>query len=154
MTTNTTTTNGIISWGRLSDRQWRMSPMEVRKPGDHELQVEMVASGVCHTDLLIGNLPEGASPVGFYPRVLGHEGSFGSLSSKTYADRTNRKCYCEGSRPQRYHRTSWGSSLALLRILRQLSTMFARTPLTLHAVQRDQLWPTRQHIRGSFCWNG
>jgi Zn-dependent alcohol dehydrogenase len=53
-----------------------MSTMKVRKPGDGELLVEMIASGVCHTDFLIGNLPEGASPVGFYPRVLGHEGIY------------------------------------------------------------------------------
>jgi Zn-dependent alcohol dehydrogenase len=76
MDTSAVSTQGIVSWGRLSDGEWRMSTMKVRKPGDGELLVEMIASGVCHTDLLIGNLPEGASPVGFYPRVLGHEGIY------------------------------------------------------------------------------
>ena len=31
--------------------------------------------GVCHTDVLIGGLPDGSAPIAFYPRVLGHEGS-------------------------------------------------------------------------------
>ena len=33
------------------------------------------SQGVCHTDVLIGGLPNGAAPIAFYPRVLGHEGS-------------------------------------------------------------------------------
>ena len=33
------------------------------------------SQGVCHTDVLIGSLPNGAAPIAFYPRVLGHEGS-------------------------------------------------------------------------------
>lgn len=35
--------------------------------------------GVCHTDVLCGDLPDGAAPIAFYPRVLGHEGE--SLSA-------------------------------------------------------------------------
>lgn len=54
---------------------WKMEDVSVRKPGDGELLVEMVASGVCHTDALIGGLPGGAAPIAFYPRVLGHEGA-------------------------------------------------------------------------------
>ncbi|KAK1068480.1 hypothetical protein LTR74_005559 [Friedmanniomyces endolithicus] len=54
---------------------WKMEDVGVRKPGDGELLVEMVASGVCHTDALIGGIPGGAAPIAFYPRVLGHEGS-------------------------------------------------------------------------------
>lgn len=52
-----------------------MEELKVRKPGEGELLIEMVASGICHTDALIGDLPDGASPMAFYPRVLGHEGS-------------------------------------------------------------------------------
>ncbi|KAK5117765.1 hypothetical protein LTR85_008740 [Meristemomyces frigidus] len=54
---------------------WKMENVDVREPGEGELLVEMVASGVCHTDALIGGLPGGAAPIAFYPRVLGHEGS-------------------------------------------------------------------------------
>ena len=53
---------------------WKMEEVNVRKPGEGELLVEMVASGVCHTDALVGGLPGGMGPIAFYPRVLGHEG--------------------------------------------------------------------------------
>lgn len=52
-----------------------MEDVKVRKPGQGELLVEMVASGICHTDALVGGIPQGAAPIAFYPRVLGHEGS-------------------------------------------------------------------------------
>ncbi|KAK5167572.1 uncharacterized protein LTR77_007271 [Saxophila tyrrhenica] len=54
---------------------WKMEDVITRKPGEGELLVEMVASGICHTDALIGGIPGGAAPIAFYPRVLGHEGS-------------------------------------------------------------------------------
>ena len=52
-----------------------MEDIFVRKPQKGELLVEMVASGVCHTDALIGGIPDGAAPIAFYPRILGHEGA-------------------------------------------------------------------------------
>ncbi|KAK3047971.1 hypothetical protein LTR09_010646 [Extremus antarcticus] len=54
---------------------WKMEDITTRKPGEGELLVEMVASGICHTDVLVGGIPGGAAPIAFYPRVLGHEGS-------------------------------------------------------------------------------
>lgn len=51
-----------------------MEEVGLRQPGEGELLVEMVATGVCHTDALIGGIPGGAAPIAFYPRVLGHEG--------------------------------------------------------------------------------
>lgn len=59
---------------------WKMEDAAVREPGEGELLVEMVASGVCHTDALIGGLPDGAAPIAFYPRVLGHEGTFYAIN--------------------------------------------------------------------------
>lgn len=53
----------------------KMEEIFVRRPQEGELLVDMVASGVCHTDALIGGIPGGAAPIAFYPRVLGHEGS-------------------------------------------------------------------------------
>lgn len=58
---------------------WKLEDVEVGKPGKGELLVEMVASGICHTDALIGGLPDGAAPIAFYPRILGHEGISHSL---------------------------------------------------------------------------
>lgn len=69
-----TQTRAIVSHDTQANGGWKMEKVTVRKPGEGELLVEMVASGVCHTDALIGGLPGGAAPIAFYPRVLGHEG--------------------------------------------------------------------------------
>ena len=65
----------IVCHDTYENGGWKMENVSVRKPGEGELLVEMVASGVCHTDALIGGIPGGASPAAFYPRVLGHEGA-------------------------------------------------------------------------------
>lgn len=64
----------IVSRDTQQNGGWKLEEVGVRQPGEDELLVEMVASGVCHTDALVGNLPDGAAPIAFYPRVLGHEG--------------------------------------------------------------------------------
>lgn len=64
----------IVCHDTYANGGWKMEDVDVRKPGEGELLVEIVASGVCHTDALIGGLPNGAAPIAFYPRVLGHEG--------------------------------------------------------------------------------
>jgi hypothetical protein len=51
---------------------WKMEKLRVREIGENELVVRIVASGVCHTDLLAGSVPSAKG--GRYPRVLGHEG--------------------------------------------------------------------------------
>ena len=65
----------IVCRAPYSEGGWKMEDVTVRQPGEGELLIEMVASGICHTDALIGGLPDGAAPIAFYPRVLGHEGS-------------------------------------------------------------------------------
>lgn len=45
----------------------------VDEPGDNEVLVQMVASGVCHTDIVLSAVPPGLFGIG-YPKVLGHEG--------------------------------------------------------------------------------
>ena len=65
----------IVSHDTLENGGWKMEDIFVRKPEKGELLVEMVASGVCHTDALIGGIPDGAAPIAFYPRILGHEGA-------------------------------------------------------------------------------
>lgn len=57
-------------------RNWKLEQLQLRAPSENEAIVEMVASGVCHTDLGCGTDPDGTPgfPVPPYPRVLGHEG--------------------------------------------------------------------------------
>ncbi|WPH02230.1 Hypothetical protein R9X50_00508600 [Acrodontium crateriforme] len=70
-----TTTKAIVCHDTHANGGWKLEEVTVREPGEGELLVEMVATGVCHTDVLIGGIPGGAAPIAFYPRVLGHEGS-------------------------------------------------------------------------------
>jgi threonine dehydrogenase-like Zn-dependent dehydrogenase len=59
--------------------------VKLRELKDDEVLVEIVASGICHTDLHCGNTPDDKGvPAVFYPRVLGHEG----MSPELHTHRT------------------------------------------------------------------
>ncbi|SLM33872.1 related to zinc-containing long-chain alcohol dehydrogenase [Lasallia pustulata] len=62
----------IVSYPPVEGRKWQLENVTVKEIRDDELLVQMVATGVCHTDLAIGSVPQIAGPV---PRVLGHEGA-------------------------------------------------------------------------------
>lgn len=74
-TPNMTSTRAIVCHDTHANGGWKMEEVSLRKLEEGELLVEMVATGVCHTDALIGGLPSGSAPIAFYPRILGHEGS-------------------------------------------------------------------------------
>jgi Zn-dependent alcohol dehydrogenase len=57
-------TKAIVTY---TDQDWRYQDVFVREPGEHELLIKIVATGICHTDI--------ANVGGIYPRVLGHEGA-------------------------------------------------------------------------------
>lgn len=72
-----TTTQAIVSYHPVdSKRQWILEDVDLLPAEAKEVIVQMVASGVCHTDLGCGSAPDGTPgfPVPPYPRVLGHEG--------------------------------------------------------------------------------
>lgn len=73
------TARAIVSHDTFEADGWKMQEVGLRQPGEGELLVEMVATGVCHTDALIGGIPAGAIPIAFYPRVLGHEGTLAAI---------------------------------------------------------------------------
>jgi Zn-dependent alcohol dehydrogenase len=65
---------GIVSYDQ---HNWKFEDLLTRAPAEDEFLVEMIATGVCHTDI--------AGFGGIYPRVLGHEGvSLGLNSSFFY----------------------------------------------------------------------
>lgn len=68
-------TEAIVCRNTYGNGGWRLEQVDVREPGPGELLVQMVATGVCHTDISVGSLPAGSSPIAIYPRVLGHEGT-------------------------------------------------------------------------------
>ncbi|KAF4462975.1 zinc-binding dehydrogenase [Fusarium albosuccineum] len=66
----------IVARGPFSEGKWAVEPVVLRELRPDEVLVEMVASGICHTDLHCGNTADNLGvPAVFYPRVLGHEGS-------------------------------------------------------------------------------
>ncbi len=62
-------TKGAILWG--VKEQWSIEEIELGDPVAGEVQVELAASGLCHSD---EHLVTGATPVGF-PALGGHEGA-------------------------------------------------------------------------------
>jgi len=59
---------GIVAY---SEHDWKFEDLLTREPEEDEFLIEVIATGVCHTDI--------TGYGGIYPRVLGHEGIY-SLS--------------------------------------------------------------------------
>lgn len=57
-------TRAIVTY---TDPDWQLQDVLAKEPGEHELLIKMVATGICHTDI--------ANVGGIYPRILGHEGA-------------------------------------------------------------------------------
>ncbi|KAF2139231.1 uncharacterized protein K452DRAFT_73837 [Aplosporella prunicola CBS 121167] len=69
-------TQALVARGPFSAGQWALEDVTLRALRDDELVVEIVASGLCHTDLHCGDTEvEKGVPGVYYPRVLGHEGA-------------------------------------------------------------------------------
>lgn len=50
---------------------WKLEDVVVREVQPTELLVRIVATGICHSDLVMSTWPKEAIP---YPKILGHEG--------------------------------------------------------------------------------
>lgn len=67
----------IVSYSpENSVARFRMEDVVLRETQRDELLVEMVASGICSTDLFFANA---GGKLGPFPRVLGHEGKHYSI---------------------------------------------------------------------------
>ncbi|TKX20988.1 S-(hydroxymethyl)glutathione dehydrogenase-like protein 1 [Elsinoe australis] len=65
----------IVSHGPNVHDDWKLEEVSTLPDvKDDEILVEMVASGICHTDVFLGTAPPD-SPLALYPRIVGHEGS-------------------------------------------------------------------------------
>lgn len=68
-------TKALVSRGQFSKGGWKIEDVKLRELHDDEVLVEIVASGICATDLHWGDSAADAGIPGVsYPRVLGHEG--------------------------------------------------------------------------------
>jgi Zn-dependent alcohol dehydrogenase len=63
-------TKGALLWG--VGEQWSVEEIELGDPREGEVQVQLAASGLCHSD---EHLVTGGTPVASYPVIGGHEGS-------------------------------------------------------------------------------
>jgi Zn-dependent alcohol dehydrogenase len=52
---------------------WSLQDVSVGDPGEGEVLVEICATGICHTDILLSAVPAGTFGIS-YPKVVGHEG--------------------------------------------------------------------------------
>jgi D-arabinose 1-dehydrogenase-like Zn-dependent alcohol dehydrogenase len=77
----TWTGKAIVARDTLANKGWKMEEVTTREIQDDELLVELVASGICHTDIMCGS-GSGNPDLFYYPRVLGHEG-IGYIHRKT-----------------------------------------------------------------------
>jgi NDMA-dependent alcohol dehydrogenase len=63
-------TKGAVLWG--VGEEWSIEEIELGDPREGEVQVQLAASGLCHSD---EHLVTGGTPVASYPVIGGHEGS-------------------------------------------------------------------------------
>jgi Zn-dependent alcohol dehydrogenase len=64
---------GIVSYGSYKIGGWKLKDITLRPLKENELLVEMVASGICQTDLHFAGAESGFGV--HYPRIMGHEGA-------------------------------------------------------------------------------
>ncbi|EXJ60426.1 hypothetical protein A1O7_04578 [Cladophialophora yegresii CBS 114405] len=55
---------------------WRFGSVKLlRSPKEHELKIRMVATGICHSDIVVASIPNQPDRGLTFPKVLGHEGA-------------------------------------------------------------------------------
>lgn len=59
--------------GQHSTPNWSLEEIYVHDPGDGEVLVEIYASGICHTDIVLTSVLDGRLRIN-YPKIAGHEG--------------------------------------------------------------------------------
>lgn len=65
-------TSAIITFKPVDNvLQWKLETLEVQPLAENELLLDIVASGLCHTDITASLFP---TSFGGYPKVVGHEG--------------------------------------------------------------------------------
>ncbi|CAI7570367.1 unnamed protein product [Penicillium bialowiezense] len=64
----------IVAWepDQPLTLKWSLEEVQVSPPGDDEVMVQIHASGICHTDVVLSAVPEGTLGIK-YPKVVGHE---------------------------------------------------------------------------------
>lgn len=73
--------SAVVAYAPTQDQpglRWRFDEEEIKllreDIGPEELLVKMVATGICHTDIIMSQIPDGVLGVQ-YPKIFGHEGA-------------------------------------------------------------------------------
>lgn len=77
----------IVASEPLAERpgpNWSLEDVTVQPIRDNQALVEIVAVGICHTDIVMTSIPEGFAGV-HYPRVAGHEGKISHHFLRTHS---------------------------------------------------------------------
>ncbi|KIW50505.1 hypothetical protein PV05_09309 [Exophiala xenobiotica] len=64
----------VVAYPPQGAPNWRYEPVKLRMVKDHEIQIRMVSTGICHSDIYESNIPDRADGIP-YPWVFGHEGA-------------------------------------------------------------------------------
>jgi D-arabinose 1-dehydrogenase-like Zn-dependent alcohol dehydrogenase len=86
----------IIAYGPHRAGQWKLRDVVSRSLGEKEVLVEIVASGICHSDLHFADSESGHGV--HYPRVMGHEGYISSFCKSLECSTLKLKLYRSGIR--------------------------------------------------------
>lgn len=66
------TARAIVAHEPIDNKpSWKIEDVTLRALKPNELLIRIIATGICHTDLVFGASPKEAIS---YPKVLGHEG--------------------------------------------------------------------------------
>lgn len=130
------TTRAVVSYGPYQNGGWKLKNITLRPLKEHELLVELVASGICHTDLHFAGLESGYGV--YYPRIMGHEGQHervvegGHFILLTASIIKYRIRICARCRKQSAHRPARRFSPTIILVVSKLRAMPDRSSRTLY----------------------
>ncbi|KIW95786.1 uncharacterized protein Z519_02850 [Cladophialophora bantiana CBS 173.52] len=64
----------VVAYPPQGTPNWRYEPVKLRTVKDHEIQIRMVSTGICHSDIYESNIPDRTAGIP-YPWIFGHEGA-------------------------------------------------------------------------------
>lgn len=149
-----TSTNAIVSHEpkELMKWEWSLEEVTLTAPGDDEILVEMYASGICHTDILLSSVPAGTLGVQ-YPKVVGHEGIF-NTHSEPYPAAIQTLRYVSNTQNRGRNRSRSGqkcsicqrrrSCTPIIQLLLCMYSMSGIPPRILRYIRLSKLRRTRQ----------
>ena len=120
----TWTGKAIVARDTLANKGWRIEEVTTREIQEDELLIELVASGICHTDIMCGS-GSGNTDLFYYPRVLGHEGIYDikRQDSKAMLTYHHRFWLCQSRRLESSSRNTRRCGSIIFQLVRSLRVL-------------------------------